>query len=166
MPSKSQSILLAGAAIGVAATILALIPVIGSCLACITYIGGGVLAVWHYTDRHQLTLSGAQGAGMGALAGIVAMAVAGILQFLFMSMGLTPPFREVIADQLDTSGMDPAQADQILAMASSPLFIVGVVLVALVVYAILGAIGGAIGASLFKKGGDFFEDTSRHTTGL
>ena len=103
---------------------------------------------------------------MGALAGIVAMAVAGILQFLFMSMGLTPPFREVIADQLDTSGMDPAQADQILAMASSPLFIVGVVLVALVVYAILGAIGGAIGASLFKKGGDFFEDTSRHTTGL
>lgn len=166
MPSKSQSILLAGAAIGVAATILGLIPVIGSCLACVAYIGAGIMAVWHYTDRHHLTLSGAQGAGMGALAGIVAMAVGGVLSFLFMSLGLTPPLRQIIADQLDVSGMDSSQADQIMEMASSPLFIIGIVLVALVIYAILGAIGGAIGASLFKKGGDFFDDTTRPTTDL
>ena len=159
MPNKSQSILLAGAAIGVTAAILGLIPAIGSCLACVAYICAGVLAVWHYTDRHHLTLKGGQGAGIGALAGIVAMAVASILGFLFMAIGLTPPIRQVIEEQLDASGMDPAQAEQIMEMTSSPLFIVGVFLVALVIYAILGAIGGAIGASVFKKEKDFFEES-------
>lgn len=160
MSTKSQSIFLAGAAIGVLAAILGLIPAVGGCLACIAYIGAGVLAVWHYTDRHQLTLKGGQGAGMGALAGIVAMAVASILSFLFMAFGLTPPLRQLIEDQLDSSGMDPAQIEQIMEMTSSPLFIIGVFLVALVIYAILGAIGGAIGASVFKKHGtgDFFEE--------
>ncbi len=161
MPNKSQSIFLAGAAIGVLAAILGLIPAIGSCLACIAYICAGVLAVWHYTDRHQLTVKGGQGAGMGALAGIVAMAVASIISFLFMAIGLTPPLRQLIEDQLDSSGMDPAQAEQIMEMTSSPLFIIGVFLVALVIYAILGAIGGAIGASVFKKGNDgFFEESA------
>ncbi len=158
MPNKSQSIILAGAAIGVAAAILGLIPAIGSCLSCIAYICAGLLAVWHYTDRHNLTLKGGEGAGLGALAGIVAMAVASILGFLFMAIGLTPPIRQVIEDQLDASGLDPAQAEQIMEMASSPLFIVGIFLVALVIYAILGAIGGVIGASVFKKGNDFFEE--------
>jgi len=164
MPSKSQSILLAGVAIGVAATLLSLIPGIGGCLACLTYIGAGILAVWHYTDRYRLTLQGGQGAGMGALAGIVAMATASILSFLLMTTGLTPPWRQVIADQLNTSGMDSAQAEQIMEMMSSPLFIVGVIMVALVVYVLLGAIGGVIGASVFKRGGDFFDDTPANPT--
>lgn len=160
MPTKSQSIFLAGAAIGVAAAILGLIPAIGSCLACIAYIGSGALAVWHYTDRHQLTLQGSQGAGMGALAGMVAMAIASILSYLFMAIGLTPPLRQLIEEQLDSSGMDPAQAEQIMEMTTSPLFIIGVFLVALVIYAILGAIGGAIGATVFKKGNENIFDNS------
>lgn len=159
MPNKSQSILLAGAAIGVAAPILGLIPAIGSCLSCIAYLCAGLLAVWHYTDRHNMTLKGGEGAGLGALAGIVAMAVASVLGYLFMAIGLTPPIRQVIEEQLDTSGVDPAQADQIMEMASSPLFIVAFFVVALIIYAILGAIGGVIGANVFKKGNDFFEES-------
>lgn len=158
MPNKSQSILLAGAAIGVAAPILGLIPGVGSCLACIAYILAGLLAVWHYTDRHHLTITGGQGAGLGALAGIVAMAIASILGFLFMSIGLTPPWREAFEEQLDASGMDPAQIDQFMEMASSPLFIVGFILLGLVIYAIMGALGGVIGASVFKKGDGFFDE--------
>lgn len=159
MPNKSQSILLAGAAIGVAAPILALIPAVGSCFSCIAYVCAGLLAVWHYTDRHNLTLKGGEGAGLGALAGIVAMAVASLLSFLFTAIGLTPPIRQVIEDQLDASGVDPAQAEQIMEMASSPLFIVAFFIVALIIYAILGAIGGVIGANVFKKGSDFFEES-------
>ncbi len=160
MPDKFQSILLAGIAIGVAASILGLIPFVGSCLACIAYVGAGLLAVWHYTDRHQLTLKGGQGAGIGALAGIVAMVAASAIQLLLMATDLRPSLEQIIADQLDTSGMDPAQVEQIMNMVESPFFIVGIVLVALVIYSILGAIGGAIGASTFKRGGDFFDETA------
>lgn len=158
MPDKTQSILLAGLAIGVAATVLGLVPGVGGCLACATYIGAGMLAVWHYTDRHRLTLQGGQGAGIGALAGVVAMVTASILQFVLMATGVQPSFREAIADQLDASGLDPAQVEQFMSMVESPFFVVGMILVGLVVYAILGAIGGAIGASVFKRGGEVFED--------
>ncbi len=158
MPDKSQSILLAGAAVGVAATLVSLVPVVGGCVACLIYIGAGVMAVWHYTDRHQLTIGGGQGAGLGALAALVAMVVSGLLSFLFTTIGLTPPLRQVISEQLSTSGLDPAQADQFMEMASSPLFIVGVILFVAVIYALLGALGGAIGASAFKPGGDLRQE--------
>lgn len=154
MPDKTPSILLAGIAVGVAATVLNLVPVVGSCLACLAYIGAGLLAVWHYTDRHRITLKGGQGAGIGALAGLVAMVTASLLQFVFMMIGVQPSLREMVSDQLDMSGLDPAQVEQIMNMVESPFFIVGILLVATVIYAILGAIGGAIGASLFKRGGD------------
>lgn len=154
MPSKTQSILLAGVAIGVAAALFAIIPVAGGCLACIAYLGGGVLAVWHYTNTHQLTLSGGQGAGLGALAAVTAGIVATLLGYLFSAIGLTPSFQEMMQQQFAAGNMDPAQRDQILALFESPLVIAGMILLGLIINAIIGAIGGAIGASLFKKGRD------------
>lgn len=160
MPSKMQSVLLAGVAVGVAAALFSIIPVAGSCLACLAYLGGGLLAVWHYTNTHRLTLTGGQGAGLGALAGGVAGVVAGLLTYLFSVIGLTPTFQEMMRQQLESSGMDPAQRDQMLAIFESPLVIAGMMLLGLLIDAIIGAIGGAIGASLFKKGRDPYEDTA------
>lgn len=160
MPTKSQSIVLAGVAIGVAAAILALIPSVGSCLACIAYICAGLLAVWHYTDRHTLTLKGGQGAGLGSLAGIVAVVVAAVLGYLFSFIGLTPPFRQAMEEQLSASGMDPAQMEQFMELMSSPLFFVGMTILGIIIGAIGGAIGGVIGASVFKKGDGFFEEST------
>lgn len=151
MPDKSQSILLGGAAVGIAAAIVNLIPTIGGCVACLFYVGAGIAAVWHYTDRHQLTIMGGQGAGLGALAGIVAGVVAFLLQLLFQVLGLAPSWRVAMQEQFDRSGMDPAQIEEIMQTLSSPLVMTGIILAGIVVDAVLGAIGGAIGASIFKR---------------
>lgn len=158
MPNKTQSVLLAGAAIGVAGAILNLIPTAGGCLACIAYLGAGILAVWHYTDRYNRTLKGGRGAGLGALAGLVAAVIGFILQLLFQAIGLAPGWREAMEQQLDQSGMDPAQMEQIIETFSSPLVMTGVVLAGFVVYAIVGGLGGVIGAAIFKRGTDIFEE--------
>lgn len=154
MSDKSQSIVLAGVSVGIAAAILNLIPVAGGCLACLVYLGAGVVAVWHYTDRHHVTLKGGEGAGLGALAGILAGAVSFALQWLFQAIGLAPNWRVAMEEQFEQSGMDPAQMEQIIEMLSSPLVMIGIVLGMLIIYAILGALGGVMGASFFKKGAD------------
>lgn len=151
MPDKSQSIILAGAAVGIGAAILNLVPTVGGCIACLAYLGAGILAVWHYTDRHQLTLKGGQGAGLGALAGVLAGIVAFVLQLLFQTIGLAPDWREAMEEGFANSNMDPAQIDEIMQTMSSPLVMVGLVVVGLILNAVIGAIGGVIGASLFKK---------------
>ncbi len=152
MPEKGQSILLGGAAVGIAAAIVNLIPTVGGCISCLLYIAAGIVAVWHYTDRHQLTITGGQGAGIGALAGIVAGVAAGVLGYVFQLIGIAPDWRTAMEQGFDQSGMDPAQMEQMLEWMSSPLFMIGIILVSLIVAAILGAIGGAIGSSLFKRG--------------
>ena len=153
MPSKTQSILLGGGAIGVAAALLSLIPAAGGCLACLAVIGAGVLAVWHYTDTYNLTITGGQGAGMGALAGVVALVVAGLIGFLFQAIGLTPGFTEAFQEGFRQGNADPEQAEQILELITGPVGIITFIVVGLILYAILGMIGGVIGASIFKKGG-------------
>lgn len=152
MPDKSQSAILAGAAVGIAAFVVNLIPMVGGCVACLLYVGSGVAAVWHYTDKHRITVKGGQGAGLGALAGIVAAVVASVLQWLFQALGVAPDWRVTMERQLENSGMDPAQMEQMIEMFTSPLWIAGFILIALAVGALAGAIGGAIGASIFKKG--------------
>lgn len=151
MPDKSQSIILAGVAIGIAAAILNLIPTVGGCVACLIYLGAGMLAVWHYTDRHQLTLKGAQGAGLGALAGVLAGIIAFVLQLLFQAVGIAPGWREAMERGFENSNMDPAQIEEIMQTMTSPLVMIGLILVGLILNAVVGAIGGVIGASLFKK---------------
>lgn len=153
MPSKIQSILLAGAAIGVLAALFSLIPMAGSCLACIAYLAAGVVAVWHYTSTHQLTITGGQGAGLGALAAVMAGIVAAVLSYVFSAIGLMPNMQEMMRAQFESSGMDPDQIEQMIAIFESPLVIAGLYLVGLAVNAIVGAVGGAVGASIFKKGG-------------
>lgn len=153
MPSKTQSILLGGGAIGVAAALLSLIPIAGGCLACLTCIAAGVLAVWHYTDTYNLTITGGQGAGMGALAGIVALVVSGLIGFVFQAIGLMPSFSEAFEQGVSQGNTDPEQAEQIIEFITGPAGIATFIVVGLILYSILGMIGGVIGASVFKKGG-------------
>jgi hypothetical protein len=156
MPSKTQSILLGGVVAAVIAAIFSVlqIPVLSTCLGCLMYIAAGLVAVWHYTETHALTISGGTGAGMGAAAGAVAGLIGALIGFGLQAAGLVPSPAEVI-DQLITSGQIPAdQAETFQGFFNSPLYYVGVILFTLIIGAILGAIGGAIGASVFKRGGD------------
>lgn len=151
MPNKSQSVLLAGGAAGIAAILAAFIPTVGDCLACLLYVGAGMAAVWHYTDRHQLTMKGGQGLSLGALAGLAAGVVQTVLDQLLVAMGVKPGWQEEMREGFERSGMDPAQMDQFAEWFSSPLAYLGIIVIGLVLGAIAGGIGGAIGANIFKR---------------
>jgi hypothetical protein len=152
MPSKTQSVLLAGIAAGVITSLFTFIPLVGGCLGCLMYMAAGVLAVWHYTSTHEVTIPGGQGAGMGALAGLLSGAAASGLQQLFIATGIQPDMAEQVRQQMESSGAQNDQQGQMLEMFSSPEFLVIMIAVGLLLAAILGAVGGAVGASLFKKG--------------
>lgn len=157
MPSKTQSILIAGVSMAVVAALVGFFPVVGGCLTCVAVLAAGLIAVWHYTDTYNLTITGGTGAGMGAAAGAV-MTVVGILLGLVLAvLGLQPGFgegRRQALQGLEDSGLDPEQLDQFSGIIESAAFPLVIVACTLVVYLILGAIGGAIGAAVFKKGGD------------
>ncbi len=152
MTPKTQSILLGGVAIGVISSLLGAIPVVGGCIACLAYIGAGMLAVWHYTNENELTIRGGEGARMGALAAFVAGVISSAISFVYMKVAGISMLDEMRRG-MEASG-NSAQADQIMGVLSSPGVIAAILLFVLLIFVVLGAIGGAIGAAVFKAGGE------------
>ncbi|ACY48804.1 hypothetical protein [Rhodothermus marinus] len=158
MQEKLPSILLGGAVVGVANVLIAQIPVVGGCLACLLYIGAGMLAVWHYTNAYRVTLPGGQGAVMGLLAGIVAALTSGVLSILLIRIGVLPDPIAAMEASGQLSQMPPEQAEmtvRVVRMLTGPLGL----LIGAVIGGLIGLIGGVIGAATFKKG-PAEEDTS------
>lgn len=154
MPSKTQSILLGGAIVGVLVALLSQIPVVGGCIACLGYAAAGVVGVWHYTNTNELTIASGNGAGMGALAGVVAALIASLIGYVLMTMGLIPDMQQVLEQMSESGQMPDEQLEMMEGIFNSPLFFGGMIVLSTILGAILGAIGGAIGASMFKKGGE------------
>ena len=155
MSDKTQSILIGGVATAVLAVILSLPQnQCLSCLVCLSYVGSGLIAVWHYTNTNTLTIKGGEGAGLGAMAGVVCGVVAGVLGLIFRAIGLLPGVDDII-EQMDEAGqldqLDPETADMIYSFIEISAGIGGIV-IGVIFAVILGVIGGAIGAAVFKKG--------------
>ncbi len=167
MPSKVPSILV-GAAV---ATILGIVvqfvntgPAVGNqvlggimgCIACLAYAIAGVIAVYHYTNTHGLTISPGSGAGLGALAGVAGALIGYLIGLLLQTVGVFPSAEELMQMQMEMMRDQGMTEDQIEAVEQFAGFSQGPIAVAIAVVfgAILGAIGGAIGAAMFKKGGD------------
>ncbi len=167
MPSKVPSIVVGAAVaviIGVVTQFVTTGPAMGNqvlsgvmgCLACLAYAIAGVVAVYHYTNTHGLTISPGSGAGLGALAAVAGALVAYLIGLLLQTVGVMPSADEMMQMQMELmrdQGMSEEQIEQVgqfAGMSQGPIAIA----IAVVVGAILGAIGGAIGAAMFKKGGD------------
>lgn len=89
---------------------------------------------------------------MGALVGLVGAVLAGLLSYLFISLGVMPDPADLALEQMRAQGMTEEEMEQAAGMAemfSSPL---AVLLIGSILGALVGAIGGAIGAAVFKKG--------------
>lgn len=155
MPSKTQSIILGGAIVGVLSPLIGLVPVVGGCISCFGYAIAGVVAVWHYTSTHELTIAGGSGAGMGALAGIVTALVGGLVSYVLIALDIAPGMEQVMEGLAESGAMDDDQLDEIAEFIFSPVAYLAFMGVGAIFGAILGAVGGAIGASVFKKGGEF-----------
>jgi hypothetical protein len=125
----------------------------GAILSCLVVLGSAAVAVWHYTTTNELTITGGEGAGMGALTGLIGAVIAGILGYFLISIGAVPDPMDAAIEQMREQGLTEEQIEQGMGMAemfSSP--VIGIV-VGAVFGLIGGAIGGAVGAALFKKGG-------------
>lgn len=169
MPSKSQSIVLGAAVYTVAGLITAFVALgagasgqyLVGVLCCVSALLGPFVAVWHYTTTNELTIPAGQGAGIGAvtivLGGVVSYAITLVLQ----TVGAYPSDAELLErqrDQLVAQGLEPEQIEQALQMGE--MFQgAGGVAINLVVAALIGAIAGAVAASVFKKGrADAYDD--------
>lgn len=155
MPSKTQSIIIGALVyivLGVLINMMFVGTTLGGILACLVSISAGLVAVWHYTSTHSVTLQAGQGAGMGAIAGVAGAVLGGLIGLLLISTGLMPDPMEAARLQMEGQGLSDEQIDQAMAMAenfSNPIISL---VIGGVIGAIVGAISGAISALIFKKG--------------
>ncbi|GIV58505.1 MAG: hypothetical protein KatS3mg042_1418 [Rhodothermaceae bacterium] len=161
MPDKQQSILLGGLLVGLLSTsYLGLINMI----CCLGVLIGSVVAVWHYTSTYELTIPAGEGATIGALAAVLGGVISLVLNFVLMKLGIR---HDLVISQFMlerfAESMPPEQLDQIREQMSQPVTL-GTYLkqawygAGLIITAIFGAIGGALGAVMFKKGGALPEE--------
>ncbi|MFZ8977585.1 MAG: hypothetical protein ACO2Y9_10840 [Pseudohongiellaceae bacterium] len=155
MPDTKQSILLGALVTGILSTsYLGLI----NFLCCLGVIAGALVAVWHYTDTNELTISTGKGAGMGALAAIGGGVISLIANLVLIQMGIRHDLATV-EFMINTfgDGMAPEQIEAMESQLEAP-FEIGMyffnALFGFAISAVFGAGGGAIGAKIFKKGGD------------
>lgn len=129
-----------------------------NCLCCAGVIIGAMVAVWHYTNTNELTIPTGEGAVMGLIAAVVGTVIAFVLNMILTSMGLglEAAIQEFVLDRFGDQ-MSPEQLadmeEQFEASSSLGARLVNGV-IGLAVSSVFGAIGGALGASLFKKGTD------------
>ena len=167
MPSKTPSVVLGAAVYTVLAVLFSFLATRGGpavqaaagCGICLAVLAGPLVAVWHFASTHRATLLAGQGAGLGAIAGVLGSLASGIIQQTLISLDVLPDAAETLAtqrDQMLSQGMDPAQidgamkfAEQMSALSANP--VLGIV-AGVALGAALGALVGAVGASMFKKG--------------
>ncbi|MEM1125413.1 MAG: hypothetical protein AAGI71_02090 [Bacteroidota bacterium] len=155
MPNQTQSIVLGAAVVAILSTsYLGFI----NFLCCAGVIIGSMMAVWHYTSTHQLTLLAGRGALMGLIAAALGTFIAIFLNYALIQLGIRHDlaFTQWMLSSFGDS-MPPDQYDQLVAQMEAPVTLMSQLtagLVGVAVSAVFGAIGGAIGASAFKKGED------------
>jgi len=155
MPSKQQSIILGGLVVTVLSTsYLSYINM----LCCLGVLSGALVAVWHYTETNELTIKSGDGAVMGILAALIGLVIASVLNFALIKMGIRHD-QAMVQFFLNSMGdsMPPEQYDAMVEQLEME-YTIGLMLknmaMGAIVYVIFGAIGGLIGAKMFKKGGD------------
>ena len=144
--SFTLSALIAGVVIG----FLANLPVLNliNCFLCIWVWVGGILAVFLYRrfQPGELGLTAAQGAGLGALAGLIGVFVGAVVYALTSFISL--PLFASVARMFEIEGDLPFQDAGLPSVIASTFFFL---VVNAVLYPLFGAISGLITASLLRK---------------
>ncbi len=127
-------------------------------LCCAGIIIGALVSVWHYTDTNELTIKAGQGAVIGLLAALVGWAVSLVLNYILIKAGIRSDLvlSQFMLDRFGDS-MGEEGVERIVEQMNTEITLGKYMLSALwgvLLSAIFGAIGGSIGAVLFKKGGD------------
>jgi hypothetical protein len=146
MGLNTRSLLTAGLIAGIAIGLLSNIPVIAcvNCLLLAWVWGGAIGAVYLYRQReNQPPLTMTQGLVIGVVAGVIGAIIGGIASLLLG--GLTAAAMTAMETTLGTNNVDIPSF-----LVSTGFNIIGVIL-SIVIYAIVGAIGGLIATGLIWK---------------
>ena len=124
-----------------------------SCLCCLWIVGGAILATYLVTKNSPAPLTSSDGAIIGVFTGIVAAVVKTIVDVI-----LTPVNRqffqrlmEWVSEQMEEMppGLDEMFNES--AFETTVPRILFSLLMSGIIFSVLGALGGIIGLSLFKK---------------
>lgn len=149
-PEYLRPALIAGAVAG----LLSGLPLIGAgnCLCCLWIVGGAAIAVKLLAGQTPGLLTSGDGAIVGALTGIAAAVVDTLVKIPLQRYNMELARR--ILDTLDIESGMPAGLDGLFDGATgvlTPGWILLGLFVSAAVYAVMGALGGVIGVSLFGR---------------
>ena len=146
-----RSAALGGLFIGV----LSALPIVGAanCCCCLWVVSGGALAAYLEVQQKNRTLTGGEGAAVGALAGAIG-AFVWLPIVIALSLVLGPVLRSALEQVAQNASDMPDEARELLenmggggSVAANLVFFVP----QLVVGSIFAAIGGVLSAVYFKK---------------
>lgn len=126
-------------------------------LFCLHYLLGGLAAAGHFAKRHGVTIGLFQGAKLGAISATLGMLVAYLFPFFMMPQVTDEEWAEIseqFVNEAYASG-NPEAADVIekmLVADNVSMFLTVMLVIGLLASVILGALGGMLGSSLFKRG--------------
>ena len=149
MGSRVQPAILGGLFIGILSTL----PVIsiGNACCCLWVISGGALAAYLLQQNQAEPITGADGALIGLMAGIVGAFVGALLQ-IPVEIWFGPIQREWI-ERLISQGQGemPPQFMEMLNRPMSAASVIADLIFRLVAYVIFGMLGGVLGVAIFRR---------------
>jgi len=152
MTNQKPSMLVPALVGGAVAGVLSAVPFL-NCLCCLWIIGGAVLAAYLLAKDSPVAMTAGDGAIVGIFTGIVAAIVDTVVSIPFQAINsqFVQRFIEGLAEYTEEM---PQGWENILERGafepSAPMFMVGL-LISVVVFSLLGALGGIIGMSIFGK---------------
>jgi len=142
---NTKFLLLTSLIVGVLTALLSSIPYISAvnCLLCGWFWMGGIFGVWLYRNLTKEPLTTGKAVVMGLVAGLIAAVLATVLGLIFS--GNTVPLTPEQMQQLEEAMGESAKIFE----DPTTLTLIGAAF-SLVLYPLFTAIGGAIGAAIFK----------------
>ena len=148
MGSRLQPALLGGLFIGVLSTL----PIIsmGNACCCLWVISGGALAAYLLQQNQPEPITGADGALIGMLAGVVGAFVGAAIQ-IPVEIWFGPIQREWLERMMQGQADMPPQFMEMLNRPMSVATVVADLIFRLVTYVIFGMLGGVLGVAIFRR---------------
>lgn len=152
MTDQKPSMLMPALVGGAVAGVLSAVPFL-NCLCCLWIIGGAILAAHLLAKDSPVALTAGDGAIVGIFTGIVAAVIDAVVSIPFQAINsqFVQKFMEGLAEY--TEEMPPGWENFLEEGAfepSAPMFMLGL-LISVVIFSLLGALGGIIGMSFFGK---------------
>ena len=119
--------------------------------ALVWLVAGGFFAVYLYERRTGQRLSVRSGAHLGWICGVFGFLVVTMALAATAVMLSDPSVASAMREQLRTHGIPAANAEQMIAFFHTPAGISSALFVSFVLFTVLPAFGGAVGAKLLDR---------------